>query len=687
MAQQSSRDSGGLRDRRSINKIIQPDTDFHNQLRSLFPQFFTQRKVSDNGEITQLSYFDFQKFRDALKSHDVEELQNGYRLNFTGKDYARKQAGERSETVIVPDNDHNNSPENKNSKNLFFTGDNLEVLRHLQNNYANSVDIIYIDPPYNTGNDDFIYPDKFEYNDEQLRNDFGLNNDELARLKSIQGSATHSAWLTFMYPRLYLARKLLKDDGVIFVSIDDNEQANLKLLMDEIFGENGFIAQFIWEKTQHFGRQKVNYYSNADYIITYTKNPAVDGQINELLVEFEKKEFCDAPLYNNSNPENVLSFPPGTVKFNMVDGKYFSSTDSKYKLLNPVVVEDGHNKNEFQLLFHSRWSNKNVQEEIHKGTTFWVKTDKFAIRAIYADGKESNESPRQILFSNQSNPAMTKSRFHQRIDTSENASSSLHNLLGGDYFSYPKPVSLIKYLISLFFNDGYHSDLTIMDFFAGSATTADAVMQLNAEDGGSRRYVMVQLPELTKDGSAAYQAGYKTIDDISRARIEKAAAKIKTTNPLLTDTQDFGFKHYHVVKPAQPTLDTIDDYDPNQIELFNDMVSPFSSESLKVPGNATGADTILTTYLVQDGYKFDEQITDLNLAGYDASYVGKTRVYLIAEHWESEQTKTLVNLIGTNTITVQTVVVYGYSFGMEPMRELEIALSQLEAKVNLVVRY
>jgi adenine-specific DNA-methyltransferase len=220
-----------------------------------------------------------------------------------------------------------------------------------------------------------------------------------------------------------------------------------------------------------------------------------------------------------------------------------------------------------------------------------------------------------------------------------------------------------------------------------SATTADAVMSLNAEDGGSRQYIMVQLHEPTREGTAAHEKGYRFIDDISRARIEKAAAKIKKENPLLADTQDLGFKHYRVVKPEQPTLDAINNYDPNQIELFNDMISPFSGESLHVPGNATGIDTILTTYLVQDGYKFDEQVTDLNLAGYDSSYVGKTRVYLIAEHWGSEQTKALVNLIGTNAITVQTVIVYGYSFAMESMRELEIALSQLETKVNLVVRY
>jgi adenine-specific DNA-methyltransferase len=147
MEQQSCSDLGGLMNRQSINKTVQPNTDFLNQLRSLLPQFFTQEKVDDNGEIAQPSCFDFQKFHDALKSHDIKELQNGYRLDFTGKDYARRQAGEQSETIIVPDNEHNRSPENKNSKNLFFTGDNIEVLRHLQNNYANSIDIIYIDPP------------------------------------------------------------------------------------------------------------------------------------------------------------------------------------------------------------------------------------------------------------------------------------------------------------------------------------------------------------------------------------------------------------------------------------------------------------------------------------------------------------------------------------------------------------
>ena len=231
-----------IKDNLDFNQSVKPNTEFLEQLLQKLPEFFTSSDSDKEAE------FDMEKFQKALKEQNVEELSSGYQLDFIGKNYAKKQAGERPTTVIVPDNEHNEKIENKDSKNLFFTGDNLEVLRHLQQNYAKSVDFIYIDPPYNTGSDGFVYPDKFEYSDEQLQDMFNLNEEELKRMKSIQGKSTHSAWLTFMYPRLYLAKKLLKDSGVIFVSIDDNEQANLKLLMDEIFGEDSFTGEFIWTR-------------------------------------------------------------------------------------------------------------------------------------------------------------------------------------------------------------------------------------------------------------------------------------------------------------------------------------------------------------------------------------------------------------------------------------------------------
>lgn len=678
-----------ISDNQKFNKTIKPNSAFLRQLKDKLPEFFTK----DN-------QFNLNKFKLELQNNNVDELKDGYQLDFIGKDYARRQAGEMPNTVIVPD-EKQNQGEGKNSKNLFFTGDNLEVLRHLQNNYQNKIDVIYIDPPYNTGNDGFVYPDSFEYSDDKLKDMFGLDDNQVERLKSIQGKASHSAWLTFMYPRLALSKKLLSNDGVIFTSIDDNEQANLKLLMDEVFGEGNFITKFTWEKTQHFGRQKVNYYSNADYIFAFTRNSNTNGSLNEVLVEFEKTEFDDAPLFNNSNPEKELTFPAGTVRFNMKDGVYETTSDSKYKLLNSVNVKNGMNVNEFKLLFKSRWSNKKVQEQIDLGTTFWVKTSSFAIRAIYAEGKVSLESPRQIIFTNQSNPASTKSRMGQRVDTSENASKYLSKLLGAEYFSYPKPVSLIKYLISLYSQNGdFSKNITILDFFAGSATTADAVMQLNAEDGGNRKFIMVQLPEKTyhinkdgrevptKGGKAAYDAGFKSIDEISRERIRRAAKKIREDNELtLPEDFDGSFKHYRVVKTVKQTLEEIENFDTNNTNLFTNMVDGFSSNSLGITGNATGEATILTTWLAKDGYSFDADVEEVMFNNYSAHKVEDNRLYLINEGWGAEQTKELLNQLGTHQLEVQSVVIFGYSFNVAELRELESGLKQLDSKVTLIKRY
>ena len=262
-------------------------------------------------------------------------------------------------------------------------------------------------------------------------------------------------------------------------------------------------------------------------------------------------------------------------------------------------------------------------------------------------------------------------------------------------FDNPKNIELIKEVVRSK-TDKYS---LVLDFFAGSSTTADAVMQLNAEDGGNRQYIMCTLPEPTftvnsdgkevptKGGEAAYKAGYRSIDEISRERIIRAARKIKEENPLLTESQDFGFKHYRVVSPTQDTLDKIEYADNLQLDLFDDMIDAFSSEKLGVAGNADGFDTILHTYLAKDNYKFDVPLQMKDFAGIQLPYVNNQRIYLIANNWRAENTRALVNAIGKNELVVQTIVVYGYTLGMESLRELEIALNQLENKVNLQVRY
>ena len=246
-------------DNEKYNEQVKPNTAFLNELKDKLPEFLTKD-----------SSFDIDKFREQLKEKNVNELSEGYQLNFIGKDYARRQAGEMPSTVIVPDEEQNNG-EGKDSKNLFFTGDNLEVLRHLQNAYANKIDVIYIDPPYNTQNKDFIYPDSFEYSDDKLKSMLGLDDNQIERLKSIQGRSSHSAWLTFMYPRLVLAKKLLSNTGVIFISIDSNEQADLHELMDDIFGEGQFISEIV-RNTNSSKNNSIFISTSHDYCLVYAKN-------------------------------------------------------------------------------------------------------------------------------------------------------------------------------------------------------------------------------------------------------------------------------------------------------------------------------------------------------------------------------------------------------------------------------
>lgn len=549
----------------------------------------------------ELGSFDLEKFKASLNENNINELTSGYQLDFIGKNYAKKQAGERPTTVIVPDNVHNEKAENKSSKNLFFSGDNLEVLRHLQQNYANSIDFIYIDPPYNTGSDGFVYPDNFEYSDGQLQDMFGLNSEELKRLKSIQGKSTHSAWLTFMYPRLYLAKKLLKDTGVIFVSIDDNEQANLKLLMDDVYGEGNFVAEVIIDatpKSRGPKDERINIKTGRPL-----KVPARGWSTN-------------VETWNKWVSENLIYFPEEDSKL-----------ASKKTYLNKDKLDVG----------------------------------------------------RSVI------------KIQTRATT--NYLNSLFNVK--NIFNNPKPINLIKQIISLMNNE----EPIILDFFAGSSTTADAVMQLNAEDGGHRQFMMCTLPEPTfttnsngkevptKGGKAAYKAGFKSIDEISRERIIRASAKIKAENTNLSEDFDGGFKHYRVVPAKQETLDQLEFDDNLQLDMFDSMLDDFSSDHLGVTGQASGFDTILQTYLASDNYQFDVPIKMIDFGGIKVAYVNQQRIYIITDNWQSENTKALVNAIGTNQIAVQTIVVFGYPMAMESLRELKIALKQLENNVKVLVRY
>ena len=658
-------------DNKKYNDTVQPNTAFLNELKDKLPEFFTRDGL-----------FDLDKFKNALKKNNINELNEGYQLDFIGKDYARRQAGEMPKTVIVPD-ERQNKGEGKDSKNLFFTGDNLEVLRHLQNNYQNKIDVIYIDPPYNTGQDDFAYPDNFEYSDDQLEDMFGLDDDQLTRLKSIQGKSSHSAWLTFMYPRLILAKKLLKTSGVMFISIDDNEESNVSLIMEEIFGENDFVNRFIWTKTSTPPSLSSKSRPTTEYVIAFEKNfnsaKKYFGSTNDNL---------DASLLKKTNSEKKIVIQPGFAKFKFIkDGRLKSGQYENIKLLEDVKISEGTNLNKVKISANTVWNQAKLDNEFNKGTIILFKTQ--------------NLNPRYLRLFNDSYkaPNTNLNKEDTGVDTNEVGSNNLVQLgFSSGVFTNPKPVSLIKYLIKMVTYNQKNG--FVLDFFAGSSTTADAVMQLNAEDGGHRKFIMVQIPEKTyhtnkngkevptKGGKAAYDAGFKSIDQISRERIRRAANKIKKDNNLtLPEDFDDSFKHYRVVKPVKQTLEEIDDFDPSSTNLFTNMIEEFSSKSLGIEGDATGEQTILTTWLVQDGYPFDAEVEEVRFDNYTAHKVEDNRLYIIKEGWGSDQTQELLNQLGTYQLGIQSVVIFGYSFNVADLRELENGLRQLDRIVTLIKRY
>jgi len=432
----------------------------------------------------------------------IEKLESRKKYGLIWDEEKTKEKFEKESENALPGLKEGKSKEIKTDPtkpvNILIEGDNYHALSVLNYTHQGKIDVIYIDPPYNTGNKDFKYNDNYVDKEDAYR---------------------HSKWLSFMSKRLRLAKSLLQEDGVIFISIGEDEVAQLRLLCNEIFGEKNYITTFIWEKTQHFGRQKVNFYSNADYILCYAKRLTNAG-LKELLVESIKEEHEDAPLYNASNPVNTLTFPAKKVIFNIPDGSYTRTTDNKYKLLQRVVVKKGKNKNDLVLKFKSRWSQRKVNEELEKGTTFWVKSENFAIRAIYGNGKTSNESPKQILFTNANNEFTAKSRFGQKVGVNEEASNELFNMIGEqNIFEYPKPRTLIEYLIALFFDhqEGiYKKNITVLDFFAGSGTTGHALLNLNKTDQGQRTFILCTNNE------------ENICTDICYPRIEKAIKGYKT---------------------------------------------------------------------------------------------------------------------------------------------------------------
>ena len=384
---------------------------------------------------------------------------------------------------------------NENSYNFLLEGDNLHSLKLLEKTHAGKIDVIYIDPPYNTGNQDFIYDDTF--------------------VDKTDGYS-HSKWLSFMSERLEIAKRLLSDEGVIFISIDNNELAQLKLLCDEIFGEANFIQNFKWNKTSTPPSLSLKTREKYEYVLCYEKN-RTDIKYNGGYIDGG-----DAPLLNSGNTIRKLTFDPKYVQFNIV-GEYKSGKYGKVQLLNDLIVQDGKANNTFSLLGEFKWTQERLDAEIKNGTYFIIKSNQFSIR--FQRKQKAIKAPSDIL-----------TKTENGVDTNEQARKKLDELLPDNNMSYPKPVSLIKYLIR--FNENGEKNATILDFFAGSGTTAQAVLELNKEEGGNRKFILCTNNENNICEEVTYERVKRVIHGYSDVEAIPANLKYFKTDFISKDADD-----------------------------------------------------------------------------------------------------------------------------------------------------
>ncbi len=675
-----------IRDIMTANETVIPNQKEINILKENFPSCFRADGT-----------FDVVRFSEFLKDK-IDISHEGYELKFLGKNYAKMLASLDTETVIVPDEAHNSLPENSNSENVYISGDNMDGLKHLLKSYAGQVKCIYIDPPYNTGSDGFVYNDKFNFTVEELVEKLSIDEEQAQRILDLtnRGSASHSAWLMFMYPRLQLAKDLLDKDGVIFISIDDNEQGNLKLLCDDIFSETNFVAQLVWEK-----KKKGSYLADSvtnikEYILVYAKRKEeFSGLIGEINSEEETY-----PCVNASNGRDIRVIPAGIESkyrdknFRMNAGEIISDTTMNLVLLSDLVIEDGVLAKELKIESNWRYGQDAITEyALNK--ELYITRDLYLRRIVkeprykglkdlllrVGDNDESGYSY-DVISSN-----LQKTGWGSNEDADEE-----QRLLFGEQslMSYPKPVLLIMKLLSCL----QKQDLLVVDFFSGSATTAEAAMRLNSR-GMNIKMISIQLPEnldvKAETSTGDDKANAKklisfldknnhphTLDYLGIERILRSTKKIKEENS--NTTADLGFKHYTLAEVSQNTLDKIEKFDNSGFITDTTVYDEF------------GTATVLTTWLVHDNYGFVNNCEMIALAGYTA-YWCENHLYLINPGLSEDAIKALVEKYNTEgAFNPQNIVLFGYSFNYVEMENLKTNVkilrdSEKNLKINLDIRY
>ncbi len=556
----------------------------------LFPNCLTER-LNDEGK-PEIA-IDFDQLRQELSKDIVEGPEERYQFTWPDKRNAIRLANAPTTDTLRPYREE--SVDFDNTHNLYIEGDNLEVLKLLRENYLGKVKMIYIDPPYNTGND-FVYNDNFDQDKQEYVHNSGQYDEDGNQLvtNTESNGRFHTDWLNMMYPRLKVAKELLSENGVIFISINDCEAHNLKKICDEIMGEKQFITSFVWEKGKEGGNDSSIMRSHYESILFYCKNSMANHIIN-----LDEKD-TSRHIVKDKEPnlvKGIESFPNEGELFQLVNLSKQKDYNVKIPLIDGSEIE---------------WPSYAPQTSIDK----WIKIGKVFVGAkkvpyvkSYLKDELNGQKPSNII--------------GQEYGTTKAGSIEIRDFFGSrEIFSYPKPSVLIKRFLSI----GSHSDSIILDFFSGSATSAHSVMQLNAEDGGNRKFIMVQLPEATDEKSEAYKAGYKTVCELGKERIRRAGKKIKEEHPEAKDL-DTGFR---VLKLDSSNMQDVY-YTPadfNDRDLFEENIKPDRTEedllfqamielgielSAKIEKTEIAGKTV---WNVSDGYLmacFDEKVNETTI--------------------------------------------------------------------------
>lgn len=497
-------------------------------LRALFPELVTE---GPDGVAVNLDVL-----KQLVGERTVTDAEEKYGLNWHGKRRARQLALTPSTGTLRPCPEE--SVDWETTRNLMIEGDNLEVLKLLQKSYAGKVKLIYIDPPYNTGKD-FVYPDNFQDNIKnylELTGQTGEGGKKLSSNTEASGRF-HTDWLNMMYPRLKLARNLLQEDGLVFVSIDDSESENIRRVLSEVFGEENFVGCLVWQKKVSPSNDSQFFSNDHEYIIAYAKVKR-PGVVSRLERTEEHNKYYTNP---DNDPRGVWNSTAATCNKN-----YIERPNLYYAIPHPVSGEEV-------------WPRKEAVWALSKERMMGLLADK----GLYWGADGNSKAPRIKNFLSEARKVVPRSvLLYKDVGHTQSATNEYRALLPEVEFDYPKPSSLIQHLIGLASN-GIDTDFTVLDFFAGSGTTGQAVMQTNLNDGGSRKYILVQLPEKLEVTSQAYGAGYRAISDITKERLRRAGKKIRKENPLFAG--DLGFR---VFKLASSNIRT---WDPDRDKLADSL--------------------------------------------------------------------------------------------------------------------